>query len=234
MNKYGDTIRKARIKKGYSQEKLAENLYISKQSVSKYENNLTIPSEDIKNKLEELLGIKLLDTKEILSISNNRLKLIFSTVVAILFIGIVALSINLINVNKAYSESVLEYQQLLVSYQELNDQGTLDYYGIYITYTDNYSVTSDYFIIDLVVHNSTDSQYLLNAELFTIYDLYSGNNRFLGENIFISKGIVSNETYVCRLRFDIAMLNEYLNQSNYIDVFYAQQFITRINLENNA
>lgn len=233
MYKYGNIIKKARTRKGYSQEKLAEKLYISKQSVSKYENNHSIPSEDIKNKLEELLDIKLLDSQELFSIQKSRLILIFSSVVTILFLGIIALSLNIIKINEAYIESNLDYQQLLLDYQELNDQVTLDYYGISITYADYYSFGRDNIYIDLVIHNSTDSQYKLNSELFTINDLtINTNNRLLEEEReWVSKGILPNETYICSLRLNIAAVNDYFIQLNHIDLFYAEQFITRINLE---
>ena len=61
MKNYGETIKEARIKKGYSQEELAQKLFVTKQSISKYENNHAKPSQDMLSKIEVLLDIKFSD-----------------------------------------------------------------------------------------------------------------------------------------------------------------------------
>lgn len=55
--KQGDYLKELRMKKGLSQEKLAEQLGISRQSVSKWEQGYAVPSSDNVLELSKLYGI---------------------------------------------------------------------------------------------------------------------------------------------------------------------------------
>lgn len=55
--KQGDYLKELRIKKGLSQEKLAEQLGVSRQSVSKWEQGYAVPSSDNVLELSKLYGI---------------------------------------------------------------------------------------------------------------------------------------------------------------------------------
>ena len=55
----GEKIYQLRKQKGYSQEELAEKLNISRQSVSLWENNQTVPSIDCLIELSKLFGVTL-------------------------------------------------------------------------------------------------------------------------------------------------------------------------------
>ena len=55
----GKIIKNARSKIGLTQEQLAEKLFVSKQAVSNWERGINLPDESVRNKLEELLDIKL-------------------------------------------------------------------------------------------------------------------------------------------------------------------------------
>lgn len=57
MAKVGKNIRKQRIKQGMSQEILAENLYVSRQTVSNYENEKSYPDIDMLVKIAEVLKV---------------------------------------------------------------------------------------------------------------------------------------------------------------------------------
>lgn len=55
--KQGDYLKELRMKKGISQEKLAEQLGVSRQSVSKWEQGYAVPSSDNVLELSKLYGI---------------------------------------------------------------------------------------------------------------------------------------------------------------------------------
>ncbi|MBQ6845093.1 MAG: helix-turn-helix transcriptional regulator [Agathobacter sp.] len=67
MNQLGENIAKYRKAKGLSQEKVAEYMNVSRQAVTKWENNVSKPSSENLMKLSELFEISLdvlLDNKE--------------------------------------------------------------------------------------------------------------------------------------------------------------------------
>ena len=53
----GSAIRQAREQKGFSQEKLAEQVEVSRQAVSKWEMGLAVPTGENLKRLEEALGL---------------------------------------------------------------------------------------------------------------------------------------------------------------------------------
>ena len=59
VENYGEKIRQARLAKGLSREKLAKMLSISPSFLKKIEDNEAIPSEEIINRLEKILKIRL-------------------------------------------------------------------------------------------------------------------------------------------------------------------------------
>ncbi|CDQ18474.1 DNA-binding transcriptional regulator, XRE-family HTH domain [Halobacillus karajensis] len=54
---FAEKLKKERKNKGWSQEELAEKLYVSRQSVSKWENGQNFPSIEIIIHLSDLLGL---------------------------------------------------------------------------------------------------------------------------------------------------------------------------------
>jgi transcriptional regulator with XRE-family HTH domain len=54
---FGDKLKREREKRGWSQDYLAEKLYVSRQSVSKWENNKNYPSIEVIINLSDLLNI---------------------------------------------------------------------------------------------------------------------------------------------------------------------------------
>jgi transcriptional regulator with XRE-family HTH domain len=54
---FGEKLRTERNKKGWSQEDLAEKLFVSRQSVSKWENGQNYPSIEIIIKISDLFGL---------------------------------------------------------------------------------------------------------------------------------------------------------------------------------
>lgn len=54
---FGERLKKGRINKGWSQEKLAEQLFVSRQSVSKWETGQNYPSIEIIIKISDLFDV---------------------------------------------------------------------------------------------------------------------------------------------------------------------------------
>lgn len=54
---FAEKLKKERKEKGWSQEELAEKLFVSRQSVSKWENGQNYPSIEIIIKLSDLFGV---------------------------------------------------------------------------------------------------------------------------------------------------------------------------------
>ncbi|MFO7970087.1 MAG: helix-turn-helix transcriptional regulator [Candidatus Izemoplasmatales bacterium] len=282
MKEHAKIIKQARIKKGYTQDQLAEKLFVTKQSISKYENNHAEPNKDIKIKLENLLDIKLFNLKDKFHIQKRRLTFIFSSIILLLGISLSVITFKMISNDKLYNDKLLQYEALNSSFEELDSnyqdlteenetllytyqslissydtllddyddletnydevlkvnqdifsQNTLDFYGISFTYRDQ-NIIGDYLYIDMIIHNTTDSQYILRSELFSINDL--GNNlevRIFDDSTtygWTGKGIVSNETYSCSLRVEVTSITSCFETINEIDLYFSEQFITRINL----
>ncbi|MEQ2527815.1 helix-turn-helix domain-containing protein [Robertmurraya yapensis] len=54
---FGEKLKKERIEKGWSQEELAEKLFVSRQSVSKWENGQNYPSIETIIKVSDLFDV---------------------------------------------------------------------------------------------------------------------------------------------------------------------------------
>jgi len=57
MKGFGDNLKEARTKKGFSQGKLAELMQIHSAHISRYERNQTIPSVDVVKKFADILEV---------------------------------------------------------------------------------------------------------------------------------------------------------------------------------
>ena len=58
---YADRIKNARIEKGFSQKDLALQMMVRELLIKKIEKGELIPEEEVRKKLEKVLGIKLVD-----------------------------------------------------------------------------------------------------------------------------------------------------------------------------
>lgn len=54
---FGEKLKAERMKKGWTQDELAEKLFVSRQSVSKWENGANYPNIEILIKLSDLFGV---------------------------------------------------------------------------------------------------------------------------------------------------------------------------------
>lgn len=135
MRKISTIIKEARIKKGLSQEELANLIFVTKQSISKYENGHTYPSHEIKEKLEEVLNIKIGNS---FNQKNKISNLIFISLLILLSIGLIFTTSNLVLLRNDYKNlendtdellenKIIEYNTLLETYNTLRfEQETLE------------------------------------------------------------------------------------------------------------
>ena len=105
----GENIKQLRRQKGMSQEELAIRLHVVRQTVSKWENNLSVPDADLLQQMAELFEVKadallgaeiqtepdrndlaeqLSRINEQLAVRNRRAKRIWTVIAAVLGIGI--------------------------------------------------------------------------------------------------------------------------------------------------
>lgn len=101
---FGEKLKHERAKRGWSQEELAEKLFVSRQSVSKWENGQNYPSIEIIIKMSDLFGLTIDEllrsdealTKKVIQDSRQlkypRLKFAFDCVTVI---GIVVLLVKI-------------------------------------------------------------------------------------------------------------------------------------------
>ncbi len=62
VDDYSDRVRNSRMQKGWSQKDLAMKLKEKELLIKKIEKGDLIPEDDVRKKLEQILGISLLDT----------------------------------------------------------------------------------------------------------------------------------------------------------------------------
>lgn len=101
---FGEKLKAERNKKGWTQDELAEKLFVSRQSVSKWENGLNYPSIEIIIRISYLFGLTIDEllrsdeelTKQVIKegkqLAHPRLKFIFDV---IFLVGVVLLMIKI-------------------------------------------------------------------------------------------------------------------------------------------
>ncbi|MBW7477331.1 helix-turn-helix domain-containing protein [Paenibacillus oenotherae] len=107
---FGEKLKGERNKRGWSQEELAEQLFVSRQSVSKWENGQNYPSIEVIIKISDLFGLTIDEllrsdeelTKKVIKdskqLAHPKLKLVFDLLfmlgLALMFIKIGILILN--------------------------------------------------------------------------------------------------------------------------------------------
>ncbi|SEL95998.1 DNA-binding transcriptional regulator, XRE-family HTH domain [Paenibacillus sp. cl141a] len=101
---FGEKLKAERNKKGWTQDELAEKLFVSRQSVSKWENGLNYPSIEIIIRISDLFGLTIDEllrsdeelTKQVIKegkqLAHPRLKFIFDV---LFLVGVVLLMVKL-------------------------------------------------------------------------------------------------------------------------------------------
>ncbi|WP_276353085.1 helix-turn-helix domain-containing protein [Cohnella caldifontis] len=117
---FGEKLKAERTKMGWSQEELAGKLFVSRQSVSKWENGQNYPSIEILFKISDLFGISLDEllrsdeelTKKVIQDSRRlaypRLKFLFD-VIFLLGVALLAMKLGVLLLNRTTSLDVNLY-----------------------------------------------------------------------------------------------------------------------------
>jgi transcriptional regulator with XRE-family HTH domain len=215
----GEQIKEARLNKKLSQSDLAEKLYISKQSISKYENNKAIPSKEI---LDEIISILNIDVNDKVDNGNSHIKSknskkIINCILLFVIIALIALCATLFIQNRRY--------------QEILKKDTLIYNGIEITYLEN-DDGNDWMYIKILIYNSNDQPKTLYANLFTI-DEQPTTGYFAPNNLTPSGG---SSDLVIQPKEEIVYYVRLSNSNSIVNEFnlkYAGLFLAHDNKNSN-
>jgi transcriptional regulator with XRE-family HTH domain len=108
---FGEKLKSERKNKGWSQEDLAEKLFVSRQSVSKWENGQNYPSIEIIIKVSDLFGVTIDEllrsdeelTKKVINdgkqLAHPKLKFIFD-VLFLIGVALMIIKIGIVILNK--------------------------------------------------------------------------------------------------------------------------------------
>ena len=98
MKEFKDILRELRLKAGLSQSQLAEQIYVSRSAIAKYENGLGLPCEETLERLCNLFQVQKADffppKEEALLVAKNRsirkLKWTICAILAAIVIAVIA------------------------------------------------------------------------------------------------------------------------------------------------
>lgn len=162
MEDIAKKIKDARLKKGISQADLAQKLFLSKQSISKYENNRSVPSDEIIDKLEEILDVRL--KERVLVVTHHKYNifpiLLLSFISLTFLVTSIFIYIRLNSLEQDYANLDLEYDLL----QSQNEQLDLDLANLRLDYNQQ---SSDYQKAQTTIDN-LDTAY---QDLYDHYEL---------------------------------------------------------------
>lgn len=119
MAEFGEQLRKAREEKGITQQTLAENVYVTRQTISRYENGERYPDIVTLKKLSSVLGVStdyLLGDDEIAKVvEKNPIvdKPLFNNITIALYTLIVA-TYTIFIINQTPMSSLSRKQQVKV------------------------------------------------------------------------------------------------------------------------
>ncbi|MGS0973781.1 MAG: helix-turn-helix domain-containing protein [Candidatus Izemoplasmataceae bacterium] len=221
MKDIAKTIKEGRIKKGLSQQELADQLFITKQSISKYENSHALPSEDILEKLEHILDIEL-DEKANGWIISKRQKRIGTMLLIFMILVIVSLSVTTTTL-------FLRYKELESKYSELTRNNILDYSGVQIIYDGSYQAEFDEFLFftSMTVTNPTNAPFMFDSDLVTIKLKFVSEDEIV-ERRSISEmdtGVSSSATLRAEIKFYMDAPTD--RTIEWFEIYYGGMFVAK-------
>lgn len=221
MKDIAKTIKEGRIKKGLSQQELADQLFITKQSISKYENSHALPSEDILEKLEHILDIEL-DEKANGWIISKRQKRIGTMLLIFMILVIVSLSVTTTTL-------FLRYKELESKYSALTRNNILDYSGVQIIYDGSYQAEFDEFLFftSMTVTNPTNAPFMFDSDLVTIKLKFVSEDEIV-ERRSISEmdtGVPSSATLRAEIKFYMDAPTD--RTIEWFEIYYGDMFVAK-------
>jgi len=201
----GKKIKEARISKGLSQSELANLVYITKQSISKYENNKALPTKSILTLLEEVLGIKLEDE---ITPANSK------------SYGTMKIAIYSLSVFSIILLIIILFQGIkLNTYSELTRQTSVSTNGFTVSYIDSLLFEEeDTLWIKVSVYKEDAGMF--NIASFSLSQGSIENQRYsytrpvYGNDLagHIAESIGENDTIIFWVRFDMKDISDVNNK----------------------
>ena len=209
--KLSDYLKQYRKEKNLTQEALAEKLYVTKQAVSKWENDRGLPDIETYKDLSRLLGVSVdtllgLEEKETQKKTNSKVLLVI-ILSMVLLIGIVIAILAIINKPKEDEDETLKQaliekteEELGVTIPSVKEYDYIDYSdwiiagnsmlprNIYYFVFDDEIITIDYTWIRSLSSELIDSipvnlgEYPETCEFFKIIDLTTGEINIINLN----------------------------------------------------
>lgn len=162
----GEKIKQARANKNYSQEQLANLIFVTKQSISKYEHNQAKPSKETLEAIQKVLEVdftEVVDTP--LKNKNGTFQKIM--IASLIIINIITLSIILVQGIQ------------LNQYNQAFENKTATFHGLEVTYIDHtYERLVARLYIRLHFRNTTNQTITVNSLMISIHDAHIQNFYF--------------------------------------------------------
>ena len=172
MNTINKNLKELRAKKGITQQELADQLYVTRQCISRWEQGKTLPDINNIEKIADVLecsindliddnSIKSLTIKEAINSKKNRKLLWITLIISVVAIISTLLSIFIFNkpeevITEGYEDyygyvKVIDYDLLSLSIEEFDTKEIVifDFWSLFLTVEDNRNNTISYEDINL-------------------------------------------------------------------------------------
>lgn len=214
-------IKKARNEKGLSQQELADQLFITKQSISKYENSHALPSKEIMKNLESILDVKLDNTPKSW-ITNKKQKVTVIVVFSLLFVISVYLAVSMFILSNRYESLQKEYNQVTQS-------NVLDYSGVSIIYDGIYAVSiyDNTIDLDMTINNPSTFPFQYDSSLVSFH------LKFVDEEQIIVRSPSRNQAFIVgsssTASWDLTFVLEFSQDQEieWFEIYYGDMFVAK-------
>ena len=218
----GEKIKQARLSKNYSQEQLANLIFVTKQSISKYENNLAKPSPETLKAMEQFLEVDFSESLDT-NVMKQRKPLFKLLLIVLIVTNILTLSIAI-------------YQGIKINhYNDIFENRTIDFNGLEVTYIDN-SYDRSTATLSLRLHFRNISDYNLFADHMMV-SIHNANltNFYFSETKFngpwhSTYELIPNNSKTLWMNIGIALDNPD-STNNQLILFYGDQMVTKFNVK---
>lgn len=182
----GEKLKKLRNQKGITQQELAEKIYVSREAVSKWEQNRGVPSEASLEELSKFFGInkeellnnddvnQMLESKEKIIIKEKRkmyiLTGILSLVILVISITLVFVSLNNQREYLSIDSEKIKYIQPYIKSMNINEDVTSTNESTKYLYDYNLVQYKKYYLYFKAVSYKNDEYELLANEFYFDYN----------------------------------------------------------------
>ncbi|HOI47499.1 MAG TPA: helix-turn-helix transcriptional regulator [Bacilli bacterium] len=161
-----EKIKQARMNKNYSQEQLANLIFVTKQSISKYEHNQAKPSKETLEAMQKVLEV------DFTEVADTPLKNKFGTLQKIMMLSLILINIITLSIVIVQGIQLNQYNQAF-------DNKTAIFHGLEVTYIDHtYERLVERLYTRLHFRNTTDQTITVNSLMISIHDAQIQNFYF--------------------------------------------------------